>query len=190
MAQLAVLSPREASIFACLADTVVAPEPVLPPVRETDAVAFFDRWMGARAARRTGSALRALLYALETGPRLLGVRRADAPAHAASGAREYLRAIEQNRLPQLRQLGKLMQGFGQLAYYGDDQVMLRIGYDAEANVARGRAAARAGRAPVSVRPTTGDAYREWGDAARRPSSRAWRTARGSRTSARSSATSA
>ena len=31
-----------------------------------------------------------------------------------------------------------MQGFGQLAYYGDDQVMLRIGYDAEANVARGR----------------------------------------------------
>ena len=31
-----------------------------------------------------------------------------------------------------------MQGFGQLAYYGDDRVMLRLGYDAEANVARGR----------------------------------------------------
>ena len=32
-----------------------------------------------------------------------------------------------------------LQGFGQLAYYGDDQVMLRIGYDAEANIARARA---------------------------------------------------
>ena len=137
MAQLAVLSPREASIFACLADTVVAPEPVLPPVRETDAVAFFDRMMG-RAPRVNRVALRTLLYALETGPRLLGFgarMRSLTPEQRA----EYLRAIEQNRLPQLRQLGKLMQGLGQLAYYGDDQVMLRIGYDAEANIARARA---------------------------------------------------
>ncbi len=136
MAQLAVLSPREASIFACLADTVVAPEPVLPPVRDTDAVAFFDRMMG-RAPRANRVALRTLLYALETGPRLLGFgarMRSLTPKRRA----EYLRAIEQNRLPQLRQLGKLMQGFGQLAYYGDDQVMLLIGYDAEANVERGR----------------------------------------------------
>ena len=137
MAQLAVLSPREASIFACLADTVVAPEPVLPPVRDTDAVAFFDRMMG-RAPRVNRVALRTLLYALETGPRLLGFgarMRSLTPEQRA----EYLRAIEQNRLPQLRQLGKLMQGLGQLAYYGDDQVMLRIGYDAEANIARARA---------------------------------------------------
>jgi hypothetical protein len=137
MAPLAVLSPREASIFACLADTVVAPEPLLPPVRDTDAVAFFDRWMG-RAPRVNRVALRALLYALETGPRLLGfgtrMRRLTSEQRA-----EYLRALERNRLPQLRQLAKLMQGFGQLAYYGDDHVMLRIGYDAEANVARGRA---------------------------------------------------
>ncbi len=137
MAQLAVLSPREASIFACLADTVVAPEPLLPPVRDTDAVAFFDRMMG-RAPRVNRVALRTLLYALETGPRLLGFgarMRSLTPEQRA----EYLRAIEQNRLPQLRQLGKLLQGFGQLAYYGDDQVMLRIGYDAEANIARARA---------------------------------------------------
>ena len=137
MAQLAVLSPREASIFACLADTVVAPEPFLPPVRDTDAVAFFDRWMG-RAPRINRVGLRTLLYALETGPRLLGfgarMRRLTPQRRA-----EYLRAIEQNRIPQLRQLAKLMQGFGQLAYYGDDRVMLTIGYDAEANVARARA---------------------------------------------------
>ena len=137
MAPLAVLSPREASIFACLADTVVAPEPLLPPVRETDAVAFFDRWM-ERSPRVNRIALRALLYTLELGPQLLGFGARMRRLTAAQRA-EYLRAIEQNRLPQLRQLAKLMQGFGQLAYYGDDRIMLQIGYDAEANVARGRA---------------------------------------------------
>ena len=140
MAALAVLSPREASIFACLADTVVAPEPLLPPVRETDAVAFFDRWMG-RAPRVNRIALRGVLYALETGPFLLGYgarMRRLAPERRAA----YLRAIERNRVPQLRQLAKLLQGFGQLAYYGDDRVMLMIGYDAEANVVRGRALRR------------------------------------------------
>jgi hypothetical protein len=136
MAPLVVLSPREASIFACLADAVVAPEPVLPPVRETDAVAFFDRWM-ARSPRLNRVGLRALLYTLELAPLFLGfgarMRRLDPRRRA-----EYLRAIERNRVPQLRQLAKVMQGFGQLSYYGDDRVMLRIGYDAEANVARGR----------------------------------------------------
>ena len=42
---LSVLTPREASIFACVCDTVVAPAPVLPPVRDTDAVGFLDRWL-------------------------------------------------------------------------------------------------------------------------------------------------
>ncbi|HYH58340.1 MAG TPA: hypothetical protein VD790_03850 [Thermoleophilaceae bacterium] len=137
MAHLAVLSPREASIFACLADAVVAPEPVLPPVRETDAVEFFDRWM-SRAPRLNRAGLRALLYALELGPRALGFgarMRQLSPERRA----DYLQAIERSAAPQLRQLAKLMQGFGQLAYYGDDRVMLRIGYDADANVARGRA---------------------------------------------------
>lgn len=136
MAHLGVLSPREASIFACLTDTVVAPERALPPVRETDAVAFFDRWM-ARAPRVNRVALRALLYSLEVGPMALGFgarMRVLTPVRRA----EYLRAIEQNRVPQLRQIAKLLQGFGQLAYYGDDRVMLRIGYDADANVARGQ----------------------------------------------------
>jgi hypothetical protein len=144
MAPLAALSPREASIFACLADAVVAPEPVLPPVRDTDAVAFFDRWM-ARSPRLNRVGVRTLLYTLETGPRLMGfgarMRRLSPERRA-----QYLLAIEQSRVPQLRQLAKLLQGFGQLAYYGDDRVMLRLGYDAEANVARGRALrARDGR---------------------------------------------
>ncbi len=146
-------------------------------MRETDAVAFFDRWM-ARAPKLNRVGLRALLYSLETGPLLLGfgarMRRLTPERRA-----EYLRAIEQNRLPQLRQLGKLMQGFGQLAYYGDDQVMLadRLRRRGERRARPRRA--RAGRPSVSVRPTTGDAYRDWGRRRRRRSSRASRTARGS-----------
>ena len=135
MAPLAVLSRREASIFACLTDTVVAPEPVLPPVRETDAVEFFDRWM-ARSPRVNRIALRALLHALEVSPRLLGFRGRLRPLGPSERA-VCRRAIERSRLPQLRQLAKLVWGFGQFAYYGDDRVMLRIGYDADANLARG-----------------------------------------------------
>ena len=136
MAELASLTPREASIFACLTDAVVAPEPVLPPVRETDAVAFFDRWM-ARSPRLNRVGLRALLYTLELGPRLLGFG-ARMRELTPDGRAQYLAAIERHRVPQLRQLAKLLQGFGQLSYYGDDGVMLRLGYDADANVARGR----------------------------------------------------
>lgn len=137
MTSLAVLSPREASIFACLADTVVAPEPLLPAVRETDAVAFFDRWM-ARSPKLNRLGVRVLLHLLEIGPRLLGfgdrMRRLSAPERG-----EFLRAMERHKIPQLRQLGELLQVFGQLSYYGDDRVMLQIGYDAEANLVRGRA---------------------------------------------------
>ncbi|MDX6672980.1 MAG: hypothetical protein QOH11_398, partial [Solirubrobacteraceae bacterium] len=35
------LRPREASMFACIAETVVAPGGGLPPLRRTDAVAAF-----------------------------------------------------------------------------------------------------------------------------------------------------
>jgi len=91
----------------------------------------------ARAPRVNRIALRGLLYTLETGPRLLGfgarMRRLTPERRA-----EYLRAIERSSVPQLRQLAKLLQGFGQLAYYGDDGIMVRLGYDADANVARGR----------------------------------------------------
>ena len=113
---LTALTPREASIFACLTDTVVAPEPVLPPVRETDAVEFFDRWL-ARAPRSTAIGLRALLYAAELAPLRRRLRRGacarlDEPERAArcsSGsttarppiARQLVEAAQGRRLPRL-----------------------------------------------------------------------------------------
>jgi hypothetical protein len=133
---LETLTPREASIFACVCDTVVAPEPVLPSVRETDAVVFLDWWL-ARSPRLNRAGLRGLLYAAELAPRLLGFRhrlRTLAPGERARA----LEALQHSRFPHVRQLAKLVKGVALLSYYGDDGVMRRLGYDAEANVRRGR----------------------------------------------------
>jgi hypothetical protein len=134
--RLRALTPREASIFACLTDAVVAPEPVLPPVRDTDAVAFFDDWM-ARSPRLNRVGMRALLYVAELSPLAAGfghrLRRLDRPGRA-----RWLEAIERVPRPELRTLAKLVKGAAQLSYYGDDAVLLRVGYDAEANLTRGR----------------------------------------------------
>jgi hypothetical protein len=133
---LATLTPREASIFACVCDTVVAPEPVLPPVRETDAVAFLDRWLAAAPGlNRTG--LRALLYAAELSPRLVGLRGRLRELPGEDRARA-LAALESARRREVRELVKLLKGLACLSYYGDHAVMLRLGYDAGANAARGR----------------------------------------------------
>jgi hypothetical protein len=133
---LRTISGREASIFACFTDAVVAPEPVLPPVRETDAVAFFDRWMG-RMPRLNRAGMRALLLLAELAP---------LPSHGARLRRldrarrgEWVRSVEASRNGHVRMLMKLMEGAAQLAYYGDDQLLGRLGYDAEANLERGRA---------------------------------------------------
>ena len=134
---LSTLSPREASIFACLVDTVAAPEPVLPPVRQTDAAFFFDRWLTA-APKRNAAGMRALLVGMEFGPFLMGYRTRFRRLGVAERV-QYFEAIEKSRNPHVRQLAKLLKGTAFLAYYGDDDVMRRIGYDADANVARGRA---------------------------------------------------
>lgn len=140
---LRVLTPREASIFACLCDTVVAPEPVLPPVRETDAVDAFDRMLEA-SPRLNRIALRALLYAAELAPRASGsrrLRRLDSPGRARA-----LERLEAARSPRTREVVKLLEGVACLSYYGDDAVMRRLGYDAGERVRRGRALrAREGR---------------------------------------------
>jgi hypothetical protein len=132
---LRALTPREASIFACFIDAVVAPAPKLPPVRETDAVAYFDDWM-VRSPRLNRIGMRALLYVIELSPLLTArrrLRRLDRDART-----DWLAAVQRNTNPHLRLLWKLVKGAAQLAYYGDDRVMIRIGYDAGANLRRGR----------------------------------------------------
>jgi hypothetical protein len=130
------LSGREASIFACLTDTVVAPEPLLPPVRETDAAFFFDRWM-ARSPALNRLALRGMLWLIELAPLALGFGRRMRRLPEDERVR-YLEMAERRGPAPVRQLAKLVKGLAFLSYYGDDRVMLRTGYDPEANLARGR----------------------------------------------------
>jgi hypothetical protein len=128
------MTGREASIFACLTDSVVAPIPPLPPVSGTDAVAAFERYLAA--CPRAGSlGLRGTLLMLELGPRALGFggrMRTLAPDRR----RAYLERLSRGRL---EPLVKAVQGLAHLFYYGDDAVMALIGYDAQARVQRGRA---------------------------------------------------
>ncbi|HEX8065784.1 MAG TPA: hypothetical protein VF520_04565 [Thermoleophilaceae bacterium] len=133
---LRAISGREASIFACLTDAVVAPEPVLPPVRETDAVAFFDRWM-TLLPRANRVAMRFLLLVAELAPILGGrgrrLRRLDRP-----GRVEWVQSVERSPNVHVRTIAKLMESAAKLAYYGDDGVLGRLGYDPDALLARAR----------------------------------------------------
>jgi hypothetical protein len=133
---LQAISAREASIFACLVDTVVQPDGGLPPVARTDAVEFFDRWL-IRSPRQNRLGLRAVLYAAELGPLATGfgrrLRRLGPDERFC-----FVRRVEKTRSGQLRQIAKLVKSMAYLCYYGDDELMRRAGYDAEANLRRGR----------------------------------------------------
>jgi hypothetical protein len=128
------LHPREASMFACVADTVVAPVGALPPLHRTDAVAAFGAHLAA-SPRANRALLRALLYVVEVAPVVLGygarLRRLRPEARIA--ALERLEAGPAGLA--LRPLTALAK----LTYYGDDGVSRTLGYDADAVVARGRA---------------------------------------------------
>jgi len=121
-------------MFACLADTVVAPAGTLPPIGYTDAVRAFDAILTASPAlNRAG--LRVLLYAVEAAPLLLGY---GARLRRLSPDR---RAVALQRLEggPAGQAVRALTALAKLAYYGDDGVAWGLGYDADALVARGRA---------------------------------------------------
>lgn len=133
---LHVLSPREASIFACVTETVVAPEPLLPAVRDTTAVASFDTWL-RHSPRLNRAGLRGLFLLAEVSPRLLGFGarlRSLSPSERTAA----LEKAELSGPAAVRALIKLVKGLTCLSYYGDDAVMRRLGYDAAAVVRRGR----------------------------------------------------
>ncbi|HEV7364138.1 MAG TPA: hypothetical protein VGN71_07060, partial [Solirubrobacteraceae bacterium] len=128
------LHPREASMFACIADTVVAPGGALSPLGRTDAVAAFGSCLAAAPASNR-ALLRALLYAVEVAPLALGygTRMRRLSPDARTEALERLEAGPAGGA--LRPLTALAK----LSYYGDDGVSRTLGYDPDAVVARGRA---------------------------------------------------
>jgi hypothetical protein len=122
-------------MFACLTDTVVAPADGLPAVRDTDAIDAFDATLAAGPGlNRVG--LRAALYVLELAPLALGEgarMRRLAPARRIA----VLTRLERNAAA--AGLVDAMRAIAYLCYYGDAGAAARVGYDADAVVARGRA---------------------------------------------------
>jgi hypothetical protein len=112
----AVLSPRERSIFACVADTLLAPAPPLPPIRETDAVAAFERWL-SRAPRINRMALRALLLAL-------GMRLHRLPPGGRLALFDGLGA----RSAAGKAVVEALRAAAAVSYYGDAHVSALLGY--------------------------------------------------------------
>ena len=131
------MTKREAAIFACFTDTVVAPEPLLPPVDRTDAADFLAEWIDL-SPKLNAAGLRAAIVALDVGPLAMGFRRRLRKLPRAHRV-DYLVRIEKHRSPQVRQAVKALKGSAFLCYYGDDGILKRLGYDADANLARARA---------------------------------------------------
>jgi hypothetical protein len=139
---LAVIGPREASIFTCLTDALVAPactrkgEPPLPPVRETDALLTFDIWL-AHSPPLNRLGLRAALHLLEISPLLSRAHTRLRRLHP-DARRAWLARLERIPLAPLHDLLLALKSLLLLAYYGDPALMARVGYDAPANLRRGR----------------------------------------------------
>jgi hypothetical protein len=128
-----VVSAREANVFACVVDTVVAPGGGLPPLARTDALTYLDRLLDA-SPRLTRAGIRAALHALEVGPRLLGYGKRMRQLTPAERL-DYLDRISRSPAALALQGVEVM---AKLAYYGDDGVMRSLGYDPDAVVARAR----------------------------------------------------
>lgn len=131
---MTALRPREASIAACLCDTVVAPAEPLPPVARTDAIAAFDATL-ARGPAATRYGLRAMLLGLELLPVALGENGRMRRLPAARRAQVLARLRRGPLAGAIEALDALLA----FSYFGDAEVMRHLGYDAAANAARGRA---------------------------------------------------
>jgi len=127
---------RESRAVAALVDAVAAPEPPLPPVRATDSVASFARWL-AYAPQPNRAALRATLLAL--------------------AAARFAHRSRAGRLALLRRLGHspLAEGLratAAVSYYGDAGVLRALGHGPLPRRAAPRETATGETAPHGAAP--------------------------------------
>ena len=129
-----LLRRREARVLRALVDAVAAPEPPLPPVERTDAVAAFAAWL--EPAPRLN---RALLRAALRGLLIARFAARDRTARLA-----FLGRLERFGLS--RPLAEALRAAAAVAYYGDAGVLRVLGHDPVQRVR----AARAARMPAGV----------------------------------------
>jgi len=134
------LTARERTIFAALADSYCAPEPALPAVAQTDALAFVDRLVaGSPRVNRIG--FRVILRALDLAPLVRGFGSTFSRLPSARRG-DFLRSLDKSRWLLPRVTSNLLKTIAIMSYYGDDRVLLAVGYDREANLARARSLRR------------------------------------------------
>jgi hypothetical protein len=134
---LKALKPREAEIFAGLADSYCDPEPAFPPVAQTSAVAFVDD-MVAQSGRVNRIGFRLILRIVDLVPLLRGYR-ARFTSLAAARRTEFVQGLDRSRWAIVRILGRLLKTIAVMSYYGDEGVLRSNGFDPRAIVARGQA---------------------------------------------------
>jgi hypothetical protein len=135
--ELKALKPREAEIFAGLADSYCGPEPALPPVAQTSAIAFVDD-MIARSGRVNRIGFRVILRIVDLVPLVRGYR-ARFTRLAAARRTEFVRGLESSRWSIVRILGRLLKTIAVMSYYGDDGISRSTGFDPQGIIARGQA---------------------------------------------------
>jgi hypothetical protein len=138
---LVAIGSREASIFTCLADGLIAPRPPFPAVRDTEALVNFDAWL-AHSPRVNRIGLRVLLHLLELAPLLTGGGR-RLRRLAPERRRRWLARVERLPLRASRELARGVKTLILLCYWGDADLMAQLGYDPRFVAARGLALRRA-----------------------------------------------
>ena len=101
------MTAREARAVAALVDAVAAPEPPLPPVRDTDALEAFSTWL-ACAPQPNRAVLRAAL---------LGLAAARFPRRSRAGRLALLRRLGHSPL------AEGLRATAAVSYYGDAGVL-------------------------------------------------------------------
>ncbi len=125
---------RETATLVALVDAVVAPEPPLPAVSDTDAPVAFAAWLaGAPRLNRVG--VRAALAALELAP-----LRSRFSALPRAARLDVLRGLE--RRAATRGPAEALRSAAAVTYYGDEGVLRALGHDPAARVREARASRR------------------------------------------------
>lgn len=131
------LSNSDAAVFTALVESICAPEPVYPPVSQTAAVDYFDRYLRASPAiNRLG--FRLILHIVEYAPLAIGLGHRFSRLEPMRRI-DFIQRWSESRLRPLRVTFILFKGIVFMAYYGDESVLKACGYDPDANIERARA---------------------------------------------------
>ena len=119
-----------------LTDAYCAPVPRLPPVDRSDAATFVDGLAAASpAVNRIG--FRVILRLVDLAPIVRGHGRRFTRL-SRQQRDDFLHGLDRSRWFLLRVTARLLKTITLMSYYGDSGVLRAVGYDPDANLARGR----------------------------------------------------